>query len=165
MLLVPGLMLAVVALLLAFPDTGIGRGLNLWLVEAPARALNRIRPGKATFYALLAALGFMMVLLFEAEGLRLFGFMLPETLVWFAMFDVGVFIDALLISAAILASNGLRIVRAQAEALSQRVITGIVRLSGRTRRPRRPARPGRKAADEDRPGWAPQPAYRAFSMA
>lgn len=164
MLLVLGLMSALVAVLLAFPETGIGRSLNRWLVEAPASALNRVRPGKAAFYALLAALGFTLVLLFEAEGLRLFGFMLPETLVWFAMFDVGVFIDALLIAAAILASNGLRVVRAQAEALSQRMTIGIVRLSRRARRPRRPARPGRKAADDDRPGWA-QPAYRAFSMA
>lgn len=161
MLLVLGLMSALVAVLLAFPETGIGRSLNRWLVEAPASALNRVRPGKAAFYALLATLGFTLVLLFEAEGLRLFGFMLPETLVWFAMFDVGVFIDALLIAAAILASNGLRVVRAQAEALSQRMTIGIVRLS---RRARRPARPGRKAADDDRPGWT-QPAYRAFSMA
>lgn len=165
MLLVPGLMAAVVAVLLAFPDSGIGRSLNRWLVEAPARVLNRVRPGRMVFYALLAALGLVLVLLFEAEGLRLFGLMLPEILVWFAMFDVGVFIDALLISSAILASNGLRVVRARAEALSQQVVMGVIRLSARARRARRPARPGRKTAEDDRPAWAAQPAYRVFSMA
>ena len=165
MLPVLGLISAVVVVLLAFPDTGIGRGLNCWLIERPARVLNRVRPGKVAFYTLLAALGLLLVLLFEAEGLRLFGFILPETLVWFAMFDVGVFIDAVLITAAILASNGLRVVRARAEALSRQVITGLVRIFGRARRPRRPARPGRKAADDDGPGWAVHPAYRAFSMA
>ena len=166
MLLVLGLMSAVVAVLLAFPETGIGRGLNRWLVEAPARALNRVRPGKAAFYALLAALGFVMVLLFEAEGLRLFGFMLPETLVWFAMFDVGVFIDALLITGAILASNGLRVVRAQVGALQGQIGAVITRHAARARRSLRPSsRPAGKTSDDDRPAWAGQPAYRVFSMA
>lgn len=166
MLLVLGLMTAVVIVMLAFPDTGIGRGLKRWLVEEPARRLNRIHRGKAAFYALLAVIGFVLVLLFEADGMRLFGFLLPDTLVWFAMFDVGVFVDALLITGAILATNGLRAIRAQATAVPRQVLALLRRRAARARRAIRPSsRPTGKAADDDGPGWAGQPAYRAFSMA
>jgi len=161
-----GLMAAIIAVLLAFPDTGIGRGLNRWLVEEPARRLNRLQRGKVAIYALLAAIGFVLVLLFEAEGMRLFGFLLPDTLVWFAMFDVGVFVDALLITGAILATNGLRAIRAQATAAPRQVATIIRRWAARARRVLKPAsRPSGTTSDDDRPAWARQPAYRAFSMA
>lgn len=161
-----GLMVAVVAVLLAFPKTGIGRGLHRWLVEAPARRLNRVARGKVAFYGLLAVFGFVLVLLFEAEGMRLFGFILPDTLVWFAMFDVGVFVDALLITGAILATNGLRAIRAQATAAPRRVLTIVRRVAARAHRALRPSsRPTGKSSDEDRPARTPQPAYRAFSMA
>ena len=106
-----------------------------------------------------------MTVLFETEGLLLYGAMAPEILAWAVMFDVGVLIDALLISAAVLASNGVRVLRAQAEALSQRMVTSVVRRSGRARRLRRPSRPAGKTSCDDGPGWAPQPAYLAFSMA
>ena len=170
MMLGLGLMVAVVAVLLAFPETEIGRSLYRWLVEAPARRLNRVTRGKVAFYALLAVVGFVLVLLFEAEGLRLFGFMLPDTLAWFAMFDVGVFFDALLITGAILATNGLRAIRAQATAAPQRVLTIVRRGSARARRALRPSsRPTGQSDDDDRPAWTPHPPisepYLAFSMA
>ena len=166
MLLIPGLMTAVVIVIFASPDTGIGRGLNRWLVEEPARRLNRIHRGKAAFYALLAVIAFVLVLLFEADGMRLFSFLLPDTLVWFAMFDVGVFVDALLITGAILATNGLRAIRAQATAVPRQVSALLRRRAARARRPIRPSsRPTGKTADDDGQGWAVQPAYRAFSMA
>ncbi len=164
MLLGLGLMTAVIVVMLAFPETGIGRGLNRWLIEEPARRLNRIQRGKVAFYGLLAVLGLVLVLLFEADGMRLFGFMLPDTLVWFAMFDVGVFVDALLITGAILATNGLRAIRAQATALPRQVSTVVRRWRSRARRVLTPAARPKKTSDDDRPGWA-QPAYRAFSMA
>ncbi len=166
MLLVLGLMTAVIAVMLAFPHTDIGRGLNRWLVEAPARRLNRIQRGKAAFYALLAAICLVLVILFEAEGMRLFGLLLPDTLVWFVMFDVGVFVDALLITGAILATNGLRAIRARAIALPRQISAILRRGSPRARRTLRPSdRPTATASDDDRPRWVGQPAYRAFSMA
>ncbi|WP_396594571.1 hypothetical protein [Brevundimonas sp. R86498] len=160
-----GLVAAVLAVLLVFPDTGIGRALHRWLVIAPAQALDRVPTGEITFYALLIAGGLILTLLFEAEGLRLFGLLLPDTLVWFALFDVSVFVDALLITGAILASNGLRVLRAQVAVARARVARLTTRISGRARRVRRPARPGRPSNDDDRPAWAGQPGYRAFSMA
>ena len=165
MLLALGLLSAVVAVLVAFPDTEIGLGLNRWLVEAPARALNRVRPGKAAFYAFLAAFGFTLVLLFEADGLRLFGFMLPDTPVWFAVFDVGVFVDALLITGAILATNGQRAVRAHAAAVPEQISANMRRGAARARRVLKPpSRPTGKISDDEGPRWG-QPPYRAFNMA
>jgi hypothetical protein len=166
MLTIFGLMATIVAVLVVFPDTGIGRGLNRWLVDRPARALNRIRLGKIAFYALMALMGTALVLLFEAEGLRLFGMMAPDTLVWFAMFDVGVFVDALLITGAILASNGLRAARAWISAVPRQVVAVAARLSARARRPRRrPSRSTGKTSNDEGPGWTVQPAYRPFSIA
>lgn len=164
MLVVLGVM-ATVVVMLAFPDTGIGRGLHGWLVEAPAAALNRVARGKAVFYGLMALLGLMLVLLFEAEGMRLFGFLLPDTLVWFALFDVGVFVDALLITGAILATNGLRAIRAQAKAVPGQVSTVLRRLTARARRVPRPSQRPTGTPDDDRPAWPRQPAYLAFSIA
>ncbi|MBU1345870.1 MAG: hypothetical protein KKA16_02840 [Alphaproteobacteria bacterium] len=167
MLLVSGLMAAILALMLAFPHTGVGRLLKRWLVDAPAHALNRVRPGKIVFYIALAALGTALTLLFEADGIRLFGMMLPETLVWFAMFDVGVFIDALLITTAILASNGLSVARTRLATASRRIAAAAAsRRTARSRRPRKPAkRPPGKTADDDDAGWPVQPPYLAFSIA
>ena len=153
-------------MLLAFPGTDLGRGLNRLLVAAPARRLNRVSRGKAVFYGLLAALGLLLVLLFEVEGMRLFGFLLPDTLVWFAMFDVGVFVDALLISGAILASNGLRAARTQALAAPPQIVAVVRRWAGRARRVlTASSRPPAESSVDDRPAWVGQPAYRAFSMA
>lgn len=158
------LVAAIVTLTLAFPDTDIGRRLNRWLVEAPARALNRVPRGKALAWVLLAALGFILALLFEADGVRLFGFLLPDTLAWFALFDVGVFVDALLITGAILATNGLRTVRAQAAALPRALLTRVRRrAAGARRAPSK--RPVPRADDDDRPAGTPQAGYLAFSMA
>ncbi|QTN19696.1 hypothetical protein HZ989_01025 [Brevundimonas sp. AJA228-03] len=165
MLLVPGLMAMVIGMMLVFPETEIGRGLNRWLIEMPARRLNRVGRGKAVFCGMLAILGLMLVLLFEAEGMRLFGFLLPDTLMWFAMFDVGVFVDALLITAAILATNGLRAIRAQATALPRQVSTIIRRCAARARRVSSSSRPTRQNADDDGPAGSVHPAYRAFSIA
>lgn len=165
MLLFLGLMTAVIVTIRAFPDTGIARDLHRWLVEAPARRLNRLKPGKVAFYTLLAVAGLVLVLLFEADGVRLFGFMLPDTLAWFAMFDVGVFVDALLIAGAIAATNGLRAIRSQAIALPRLVRTIARRGAARARRVLRSSSRSKGAtSDDDGPAQPAHPAYRAFSI-
>lgn len=166
MSLLVGCLAAIVAVLLGFPQTQIGRGLRRWLIEAPAARLNRIRRGKAVFYGLLAILGLVLLLLFETAGVRLFGFMLPDTLVWFAMFDVGVFVDALLITAAILATNGLRAIRGRATVVSAEVARIARRRVASARRAiRRHRRQSEKSADDEGQTWAAYSPYRAFSIA
>lgn len=158
------IMVAAIAILL--PETPVVKSINRWLVEAPARWLNRATVWKIAFWSGLLAAGLLMTLLFEAEGLMVYGMMAPEVMVWAAMFDVGVMIDALLITAAVLATNGLKVARTQAAALTGRAVAAVRRMVGRARRtPAVRPRPIRKPADDERPAWGLQPAYRAFSMA
>lgn len=167
MLILPGLTVLLLAVIALSPDSALGKALRSGLVETPARALNRLRPGQILFFGFLAVAGLAMTLLFEAEGLRLFGFMLPDLMVWFAVFDVGVFIDAFLIAGAILGANGLSTARARVAALPRRVAGLVARGVARARRPRRARpRPTGAADESDGPRWAGQPAgYRAVSMA
>lgn len=167
MLMISGLTMLLLAVIALSRDSALGKALRNRLVEAPARALNRLRPGQVVFFAFVAVAGLAMTLLFEAEGLRLFGFMLPDLMVWFAVFDVGVFIDALLIAGAILGANGVSVVRARVTALPRMVAGLVARGVARTRRPRRARpRPTGTADENDGPRWGLQPAgYRAFSMA
>lgn len=167
MLIIFGLVILAFAVMLASPDSAPGRALKRGLVEIPARALNRLRRGKMVFFLLLAAAGLTLALLFKADGMRLFGLMLPDLMVWFAVFDVGVFIDALLIAGAVLGANGLSVARARVSALSGEIVLFLRRRGARERRPRRPgSRPPGKAVDDDGPARAHQPVgYRAFSMA
>ncbi|WP_271084911.1 hypothetical protein [Brevundimonas sp. NIBR11] len=156
----------VAAITVLFPETGLAKSLNCWLVEAPARWLTRTAVWRILFYGGLIAAGIAMTLLFEAEGMMIYGFMAPEIAAWAVMFDVGMLIDALLITAAVLAASGLKVAKAQVGALTRRAVAAVTtRLAGRAPRPRHQGRLRRKPADDDRPAWGPQPAYRAFSMA
>lgn len=153
------------AVMIGVPETPVARSMRHWLIEAPALWLNRRNVWRTLFYVGLAAAGLAMIILFEAEGALLYGAMAPEILTWAVLFDVGVLIDALLITAAVMATNGLRVVRMQARAMAERLVATIRRTAGRARRGRPAIRPAKKPADDDRPAWGLQPAYRAFSMA
>lgn len=154
------------AAMLLFPDTDTGRSLHRWLVEAPARRLDRIARGEAAFYGLLALLGLVLMLVLDVEGLKLFGLMAPEALLWFAMFDVGVFVEALLITGAILGTNVVRTLKAQDHTLRTRAKTVVRRAARRASRAIRGiSRPQAGDDNDDRPAWAGQAGYRAFSMA
>ena len=156
----------VAAVIVLCPETKIARSLTHWLIEAPARWLNRTAMWRIAFYSGLIGAGIVMTLLFEAEGMIVYGFMVPEVLAWAVMFDVGVMIDALLITAAVMATNGLKVARIQGRVLIDRVVTGVrTRWTTRARKVRPPAARGPRKSDEDRPASAAQPAYRAFSMA
>lgn len=160
MLAISILFLAALAMMAFAPETSAARSLRRWLIEAPARRLNRINAWRTLFYAGLAGTGLVVVVLFEAEGAILYGAMAPEILTRAVLFEVGLMIDAIVIGTAVLASNGPRILRAQVRGAAGRLITAM-------RRPRRAsatAKPGR-ASDDDRPAWGLQAAYRAFSMA
>ena len=166
MLVLALMTMMVAAVVVLFPETKVARSLTHWLIEAPAQWLNRTAVWRIAFYSALIGAGIVMTLLFEAEGMIVYGLMAPEIMVWAVMFDVGVMIDALLITAAVLATNGLKVARMQGRVFLGRVVAGMrTRWRNRARKVRPPtARGPRKSSDDDRPGWA-QPAYRAFSMA
>ena len=166
MLTLAAMTIMAAAIAVLFPETPLAKNVNRWLIEAPARWLNRATVWKIAFWSGLIAAGLLMTFFFEAEGLMVYGFMAPEIAAWALMFDVGVVIDALLITAAIMATNGLKVARIQVRAFTGRAVAAIRRAVGGARRspPPRP-RPTRKPDDDDRPAWGLQPAYRAFSMA
>lgn len=157
--------LMALAVLVLFPETRAARFLRRWLIEAPARWLNRTTVWRALFFGGLVAAGVAMTLLFEAEGLMVYGFMAPEIAMWALMFDVGLVIDAILIATAVLATNGLKAARLRVRSLAGRMVAAVrLRTAGRTARPPAMRRSARKPADDDRRAWAQAP-YRAFSMA
>lgn len=166
MLVLTAALLTAMAIMALFPQTPLARALRGWLVEGPARTLNRIALWRAVFYGGLIFAGIALTMLFEAEGALVYGFMAPEILAWAVLFDVGVLIDALLITAAVLATNGLKVARMQVAAWAGRVVGAVrTRTAARAvRSPVRRTRPGRKT-DDDRPGVSAQPRYLAFSMA
>jgi hypothetical protein len=102
----------VVLLLVAFPTTRLGKGLRSALVERPAQWLNGMTTGRFLFYLALSGGGLTLFCLFEVEGLRLFGMLAPELLVWFAFFDVAIFVDVLILSISLAATGKMRAVRA-----------------------------------------------------
>lgn len=165
MLVITVVTLMAVAVIGLFPETGVARLLRRWLVEGPARWLNRAAVWRVAFFGGLVTVGVAMTVLFEVEGLLVYGMMAPEIVVWATLFDIGLMIDAFLITAAVLASNGLKVASLRARTLSDRVMCTLrKRLSGKARRVRVARRPAREASDDDEPAWA-QPPYRPFSIA
>lgn len=167
MLTMLGLTVLAAALMWLSQGKVVGSALRRALVEAPARALNRLSRGRVVFFALLAIIGVALALLVGIEGLHLFGLALPDLLVWFAVFDVGVFIDAILIAGTLLAAKGPGAAKAWLAAMPGRIAARVARFSARARRPRRrPSDPKGDSAEGEGRGWTYQPAgYRAFSMA
>ena len=131
-------LLGVLVTLIVFPETPAARMLHRFLIEPPARRMSRVRFGHMLFGVALTVIGAILFLMFEGEGLRVFGMMAPEVATWFAMFDVALFIDVFAVALALGATNRLRAVRDQIIA-GIRLVPGHIRstLSGRRQRARR----------------------------
>lgn len=141
--------LSIVAALAINPQSGVGAVIRHWLVAKPAAALNRLSAGQIVFYVGLSLFGLILTLAFQADGARLFGFLLPETLVWFAAFDVALFVDALMIAATVTMSKGV-IVVGQTSARTGRLVRLVVRRAmSRARRMPSRARFRRHGDQED----------------
>ncbi|WP_409020081.1 hypothetical protein [Brevundimonas vesicularis] len=144
----------IIILLAAFPATSIGKTLRNWLVDAPARRLNRVTPGHLAFYLSLGVIGFTLFSLFGAEGLRLFSLMAPELAVWFVVFDVSLFLDVFLLSIALAATNQARIIRAEVLRKLDCVRMAVIsRGSARARATKPVTRKAKKAVAEDPDPW------------
>jgi Zn-dependent protease with chaperone function len=148
------LLLGVLATLIAFPETPVGRTLHRVLVEPLARRLNRIRPGHLIFAATLIAFATTLVLLFEWEGVRLVGMAAPEVMSWLAMFDAAAVLDLAALAVAMAATTRFRTVRDRVSALADQVVTAARRVLARGRRRSRPTAPRPPRSDDPDPaGW------------
>ena len=148
------LVLLIVLGLTAADEGLVGTALRRWLVETPVRLLAHLSRGRVLGLCLVVLLGVAAILLFEAEGVRLFSMAAPEMIAWVLMFDVTVVFDLVVLAISLRAVAGWRgLVRQRDMALSRaRALIGRIRggarsRSGRIRKPRPPHAP----SSEDEP--------------
>ncbi|WP_421731966.1 hypothetical protein [Brevundimonas sp.] len=68
-----------IVLALTVADEGpVGIALRRWLVEAPARHLSRMTAGQTAGPCLVVTLGVAAIVLFEADGARMFALAAPD---------------------------------------------------------------------------------------
>ncbi|VXC02837.1 hypothetical protein [Brevundimonas sp. G8] len=153
------LMLLIVLGLTVADEGLVGIALRRWLVEAPARLLARLSRGRMLGLGLVVLLGVAAILLFEAEGVRLFSMAAPDMIAWVLMFDVTVIFDLVILAISLRAVAGWRgLVRQRDMALSRagaligRIRRGARSRGGRTRKPWAPRSPS--SDGEPDPGFA-----------
>lgn len=153
------LMLLIVLGLTVADEGLVGIALRRWLVEAPARLLARLSRGRMLGLGLVVLLGVAAILLFEAEGVRLFSMAAPDMIAWVLMFDVTVIFDLVILAIGLRAVAGWRgLVRQRDMALSRAgALIGRIRRGARSRggRTRKPGAPRSPSSDgEPDPGFA-----------
>lgn len=130
------LILAAWAIIKLAPRSAAGRFLNRMLVTTPARVLSRFSATSLILAALMIAAAGAMLLYGGDDARFITAQGLPEGLAWIAAFDLGSWIDLIVVGWALGASVRLRAVR-----------EGVLILRRRLRAPRRaaPARPRDRA--------------------
>lgn len=149
-----------IVLALTVADQGpVGIALRQWLVEAPARRLSRLTAGQAAGLCLVVVLGVVAIVLFEADGARMFALAAPDMIAWALMFDVTVIFDLVVIAISLRAVAGWRGLMRQRELVLSVVSTVLGRIRRRARsrggrfgKPRPPRSPSDDAEPE--PGFA-----------
>lgn len=158
--------LAAVALIMlmvlyAAPDAPGVRPLHRLVVVASARWLSRLSPAKILFAVGLGLVAWILIGLFAGEGVKLFSMMAPDTIIWFAMFDVATIVDAVLfglvVSTSVRLGTAVRRVRTLLDRARDQ-ITGLVRPRPRGRaradQPRtRPVQSNPPRTDDPAPAW------------
>lgn len=119
-------LVGILATLIIFPETPIAKALHRFLVESLERRISRLRLGHLLLGVALTTVGAVLFMMFEGEGLRLFGMIAPEVATWFAVFDVALFIDVFAMAVAVAATTRLKAVRDQ-------IIAGISLVPGHIR--------------------------------
>ncbi len=132
------LLLGVLAILIIFPETPMGRALHRLLVGPLAARLNRVRPGHLIFVGVLIALATGLIMLFEWEGVRLVGMAAPEVVSWLAMFDAAAMLDLAAVAVAMAATTRFRAVRDRVLVMAGQAVTSVrtVLARGRQRSPK-----------------------------
>jgi hypothetical protein len=149
-----------ILLALTVADQGpVGIAIRRWLVEAPARHLSRMTAGQTVGLCLVVTLGVAAIVLFEADGARMFAMAAPDMIAWALMFDVTVIFDLVVLAISLRAVAGWRGLMRQREFATRVVSTVLGRIrrrarsrGGRLGKPRPPRSPSDDAEPE--PGFA-----------
>lgn len=154
---------SLVMLLYAAPEVTGVKALHQILVVRPARFLSRLSPAKILFVAALGLAAALLIGLFEAEGAKFFTMMAPDTVMWFAAFDVATITDALIFALIVSSSVKLKAVVQRVRAIVTPALDRVMRLIRRGARDRAVATrttPPRKPSRLDDPeGWPGLVAY------
>jgi hypothetical protein len=147
------LLCAAIAVMALWPDTPAGRVLRRWLVEAPAR---RLRPGVLIFGAVLLVVVTAALAFGGSDGFVVAA-QAPEAIGWFVTFDIGTYIDVLLV--AWLLGASVRIaptLEGLGSGLARIAEAFVGRIAARARAPRQARRVRRRAPPptDDGRGWA-----------
>ena len=146
-MLISVLFLVLVAVMQAFPDTAVGRGLRRWMVEIPAR--------KLTFLTPKLVIGLLLMTVVVALLARV----VPVGMAMVLAGDLGAYMEITVAVTALLAGAGTRRLLA---ALRHRMGQAVATVRRRLARPRsaravrRPTRPRRRPPPdpEGRPAFA-----------
>jgi hypothetical protein len=138
----------VFAVMLLLPQTREGLALRRWLVEAPARALNRLRGGHVKL-ALMIALAGAAAIALGREAMLVFASGAPELIGWIAAFDIATYAD--IVAAALIVAAAVRLKSAAAYV---RLLSGRWRARRTSRRAvRAPLKRKAPPADSEGEPW------------
>lgn len=144
-------LLAVYLALYVAGDTPTGRTMRLVLVDAPARALNRVHRGQWLMLVALLCLGGVLGWLTEGEALRMLMMGAPDLMVMLASVELGMFVDVLAVALVTASTVRLRRIVVQVRGL----------FGGPSARPRctrtkaRRVLPANDDEDGERGAWPP----------
>jgi len=88
-----GLLFAAIAVAVLFPRTPPGRFLHRLLVELPAQILPELTFGRAIIGLVILTAAAALVAVAKRDGLTLAAQALPDSVAWFAAFDLAAFVD------------------------------------------------------------------------
>jgi hypothetical protein len=146
------LLCAALATMTFWPRTRTGRFLRRWLVESPAR---RLTPGVTIFSLMLLMVVLAALMFMKSEAFVVVG-QAPEAIAWFAAFDIGTYIDVIVVAWVLAATVRLSAgARFAASALAQALRVVSARIGARSRARRQPRRVRRHTPpSDDGRGWA-----------
>lgn len=144
MLLISSLF-AILLVIWGAPDTFVGRALKRALVDWPAHKLSRMtRRRLLKWVAIAAAIGAALMVL-DAELLRVMSMAAPDTLAWFATFEISSLVDLFAMLAMVVANSRLR----SAGHAIKAAFNAVRRRLGIRNRDPRPRRSEVRKADND----------------
>ena len=116
------------------PDSLAGRALRRTLVDWPAARLARVTRGQLGCVVAVAAMIGAALWFLEGDGLRIMSFAAPETMAWFATFEISTLADVLVAVALVSAHARLR---SAGDGVRAALGSARRRIGSRSRAPRR----------------------------
>jgi len=133
--------------MIAAPETAIGKAMRRMLIDRPAARLTRFSRGDAAVMFLLLMAAAMVTLVGEGDGVRLLTLAAPDVAIWITTFEVSAYLDIVMALAATVSSLRVRGVLARyLGVLGRRPAAKARKRATRSRK----ARPAAADNDDDR---------------